>query len=64
MVIRSVVEPKVMGTQIGLKPLPTLISMFVGFKLFGLIGLFLGPLLVILITTAYEAGIIRFNFKI
>lgn len=64
MVIRSVVEPKVMGTQIGLKPLPTLISMFVGFKLFGLIGLFLGPLLVILITTAYEAGIIRFNFKL
>lgn len=64
MVIRSVVEPKVMGTQIGLKPLPTLISMFIGLKLFGLIGFFLGPLIVILFTTAYEAGIIRFNFKI
>ena len=64
MVIRSVVEPKVMGTQIGLKPLPTLISMFIGLKLFGLLGLFLGPLIVILFTTAYEAGIIRINFKI
>ena len=64
MVIRSVVEPKVMGTQIGLKPLPTLISMFIGLKLFGLIGFFFGPLIVILFTTAHEAGIIRINFKI
>ena len=64
MVIRSVVEPKIMGSNIGLKPLPTLISMFIGFKLFGLIGFFFGPLIVILFTTALEAGIIRINFKI
>jgi predicted PurR-regulated permease PerM len=38
--------------------------MFIGLKLFGFIGFFLGPLLVILFTTAREAGIIRINFKI
>lgn len=39
-VVRNIVEPKLVGTQIGLHPLATLISMFVGLQLFGLIGLF------------------------
>lgn len=41
--IRNVVEPKLVGNQIGLHPLATLISMFVGLQLFGLIGLFAFP---------------------
>jgi len=64
LIIRRTVEPKVMGSQIGLKPLPTLIAMFIGLKLFGFLGFFIGPLLVILFTTAREANIIRFNIKI
>lgn len=64
LVIRRTVEPKVMGSQIGLKPLPTLIAMFIGLKLIGFLGFFIGPLVVILFTTAREANIIRVNFKI
>ena len=64
LVIRSLVEPKVMGSQIGLSPLPTLIGMFIGLKLFGIVGLFIGPMIVILFNTAREAGIIKLNFKI
>ncbi len=64
LVIRRTVEPKLMGSQIGLNPLPTLIAMFIGLKLFGFIGFFVGPLLVIVFTTAREAGIIKTNFKI
>ncbi|AOV08374.1 sporulation integral membrane protein YtvI [Sporosarcina ureilytica] len=64
LVIRRTVEPKVMGSQIGLKPLPTLIAMFIGLKLMGFLGFFIGPLVVILFTTAREANIIRVNFKI
>lgn len=64
LVIRRTVEPKVMGSQIGLKPLPTLIAMFIGLKLIGFLGFFIGPLIVILFTTAREANIIRFNVKI
>ena len=41
-----------------------LIAMFIGLKLFGFLGFFIGPLLVILFTTAREANIIRFNIKI
>lgn len=64
LVIRRTVEPKIMGSQIGLKPLPTLIAMFIGLKLIGFLGFFVGPLIVILFTTAREAGIIKINFKI
>ncbi|MGG0645245.1 sporulation integral membrane protein YtvI [Sporosarcina gallistercoris] len=64
LIIRRTVEPKVMGSQIGLSPLPTLIGMFIGLKLFGVLGFFIGPMVVILFTTAIEAGIIKMNFKI
>lgn len=64
LIIRRTVEPKIMGSQIGLKPLPTLIAMFIGLKLIGFLGFFIGPVLVILFTTAREVGIIRINFKI
>ncbi len=64
LIIRRTVEPKVMGSQIGLSPLPTLIAMFIGLKLVGFLGFFIGPLVVILFTTAREAGIIKLNFRI
>lgn len=62
--IRRTVEPKVMGQHIGLSPLATLISMFIGLKLLGLLGFILGPLIVITFNSAKEAGIIKWNIKI
>lgn len=64
LIIRRTVEPKVMGHQIGLSPLATLIAMYIGLKLLGVIGFIVGPLVVIFFTSAKEAGIIKFNFKI
>ncbi len=64
LVIRRTVEPKVMGHQIGLSPLATLIAMYIGLKLIGVMGFIVGPLVVILFTSAKEAGIIKLNFKI
>lgn len=64
LVIRRTIEPKVMGSQIGLSPLSTLISMFIGLKLMGFLGLFVGPFIIILFTTAREAGIIKMTFRI
>lgn len=62
--IRRTVEPKVMGHHIGLSPLATLISLYIGLMLLGAIGFILGPLAVILFQSAKEADIIKFNFKI
>lgn len=39
-VIRNYVEPKIVGTQLGLHPIITLASMFIGLRLFGFWGLF------------------------
>ncbi|WP_026690030.1 sporulation integral membrane protein YtvI [Alteribacter aurantiacus] len=64
LVIRRTVEPKVMGHHIGLSPLATLISLYIGLQLIGILGFILGPLIVILFTSAKEAGIIKMNFKI
>ncbi len=38
--VRNSLEPRVVGKQIGLHPLATLISMFVGAGMFGVVGLF------------------------
>ncbi|MCZ8536426.1 sporulation integral membrane protein YtvI [Paenisporosarcina quisquiliarum] len=64
LVIRRAVEPKLMGSQIGLSPLATLIAMFIGLQIFGFLGLIIGPFVVIIFTTAKEAGIIKTNFKL
>lgn len=64
LIIRRTVEPKVMGAHIGLSPLPTLIAMFVGLQLFGIVGLLIGPFTIILFIALKETGIIKLNFKI
>ena len=42
-IVRNSLEPKLVGKQIGLHPLATLIALFVGSQLFGLVGLFAFP---------------------
>lgn len=64
LIIRRTVEPKVMGSQIGLSPLATLIAMYLGLKLLGILGFIIGPLILILFNSAKEAGIIKINFKL
>ncbi len=39
-VVRNYVEPKIVGAQLGLHPIITLIAMFIGLRLFGFWGLF------------------------
>ena len=39
-VVRNYVEPKIVGAQLGLHPIITLVSMFLGLRLFGFWGLF------------------------
>ena len=47
--LRQISEARLMGKQVGLSPLGSLVSMYVGLKLFGLSGLILGPVGVLLI---------------
>lgn len=49
--IRRMIEPKIIGDKIGLSSLTTLIAMFIGFKIFGFIGILIGPLIIVIIIT-------------
>lgn len=42
-VIRQIAEPKIVGNYIGLHPLATMVTMFAGLKLFGVVGMLLLP---------------------
>lgn len=62
-VIRRVIEPKIMSVNIGLSPLATLISIFIGFKLLGVIGLILAPLTLIIYNSLRDEGILNYDIK-
>lgn len=56
-IVRQVLEPKIVGDNIGLHPLVTLISLYVGLQLGGLVGMILGPVSVVIFMACYRAGI-------
>ncbi|MDA8443052.1 MAG: sporulation integral membrane protein YtvI [Peptococcaceae bacterium] len=58
--MRQFLEPKIMSKNIGLHPLPTLISMYVGLKLLGGWGVILGPTLIIVYQALVKTGLINF----
>lgn len=58
-ILREVLEPKIVGDQIGLHPLTALISMYVGLSVAGLGGLLVLPILCLLAQYLQEKGILR-----
>lgn len=62
-IIRRVLEPKVIGDAVGIGALPALISMYVGFKLIGVIGFFVGPVVIIIYSAMRKAGLFQIKIK-
>lgn len=52
--VRNFLEPKVISKQIGIYPLFTLISMFIGLKLIGFAGIFIFPTVLIVVIKYYK----------
>ena len=50
---RQLLEPKVLGQQIGVHPLLTLLSIYIGLKVFGFLGFFIGPLIMVITKTLF-----------
>ncbi|MFH0924521.1 MAG: sporulation integral membrane protein YtvI [bacterium] len=61
-VLRRIIEPKMLGENIGLSPLSTIISMYVGFKIIGMGGVFIGPAICIIFVAMRKTGL--FHHKI
>ena len=47
--VREFLEPRLMGKQMGITPIASLISIYVGYGLFGFLGMIVGPLVYVLI---------------
>ena len=48
--VRSVLEPRLLGKELGLDPLVTLLAIYVGYRLLGLPGMLLAPLVAVILT--------------
>lgn len=58
-IVRNILEPKIIGDQVGASPIITLVFMYIGLKLFGVVGLIVLPMLVIVIKVLSDSGKIR-----
>ena len=58
-IVRSILEPKVIGKQIGLNPLITLTSMFLGAEILGFFGIFIFPIIATIIKYLNDSGTLK-----
>lgn len=59
LIVRNIIEPKIVGDHVGLHPLVTLSSMVVGVYIFGAVGLLGLPVTLALLVSLNEAGVIH-----
>lgn len=55
-VVHHMIQPKLVGDEVGLKPLPTLLFIYLGYKLGGFLWMILAVPLGIIVIKMYEAG--------
>ncbi len=58
-VIRQILEPRLVAMNVGIHPVLTLMGMYLGVQLFGVIGLFLLPITFVLLKALNDEGIIH-----
>lgn len=54
---RRVAEPKIVGNQTGLSPIVSLIAIYVGMKVGGVLGMILGPILCLIVLNLGRGGL-------
>jgi len=52
-IIRQLIEPRIVAGQIGIHPIFTLIAMYTGFKFIGIIGMLIGPIILIILKNIF-----------
>ena len=67
LITRQLLEPKIVSNQIGIHPIFTLISMYAGFKIIGILGLIIGPIILIIYKNVFESllerGLVKTIFE-
>lgn len=63
-VIRQIIEPKLVAAQLGIPAFLTISSMFIGSQIFGVIGIFILPITIVMLKLLNDEGIIHiFHYK-
>ncbi len=57
--VRQIIEPKVIGSTIGLNPVASLVGIYCGFRFFGVVGMFTMPIILIVLKHMQDNGYIR-----
>lgn len=55
---RQMAEPKVLGNQTGLSPILSLVSVYVGMRLAGVLGMIFGPILCLVALNLFRSGVL------
>ncbi|MCD8510893.1 MAG: sporulation integral membrane protein YtvI [Bacillus sp. (in: Bacteria)] len=55
--VRQSIEPKVLSKSMNLNTLAVLISLFVGFQIFGIVGVFIGPFVLVILVILKDIGL-------
>lgn len=55
--VRQLLEPKIVSSKIGIHPIFTLIAMYTGFKIMGIMGMLIGPIVLIILKNIFENSI-------
>ena len=58
-VIRQVIEPKIVSSNVDVHPVITLMSMYIGIQVFGVLGILILPITVVIIKTLNDEEIIH-----
>lgn len=62
-VIRQIIEPKLVADQLGIPAFLTIVSMFIGSQIFGVIGIFILPITIVMLKLLNDEGIIHIHHK-
>ena len=54
--VRQVIQPKIVGDTIGLNPLSTMVFMYIGYKVGGIIAMIIAVPIGLIVVNLYEAG--------
>ena len=54
--LREYLEPKLLGGKMGIRPVHSLMAVYVGYELFGIFGIFLGPIGLVLIKSLWRVS--------
>lgn len=66
-ILKQLLEPKMVSHQMGMHPIFTLFGMYTGFRLFGVLGLMLGPIILLILKNIFseliKRGILKSFFE-